>query len=203
MTPQGVAAVRAARSSCLPLARVAATAGCSAAATADMLRVLHRSGGCTDAIVGALREPFEPPSRLVVAAAGVLRRRRGSGLLAPRAALPWESPDSPPPVTPLTFLGDPLCPPPQRRASSVQSRRSAVVSGPHCVGRTHSRKRDDGTPRRGSFVQHRRHGQTHQGLEALPSSLPSPGAHTGVGTAREIRNLLGGFGSQRSFGCIP
>ena len=129
MTPQGVAAVRAARSSCLPLARVAAAAGCSAAATTDMLRVLHRSGGCTNAIVGALREPFKPPSRLVVAAAGMLRRRRGSGLLAPRAALPWESPDSPPPVTPLTFLGDPLCPPPQRRASSVQSRRLAVVPG--------------------------------------------------------------------------
>ena len=142
MTPQGVAAVRAARSSCLPLARVAAAAGCSAAATADMLRMLHRSGGCTDAIVGALREPFKPPSRLVVAAAGVLRRRRvvvaaagvlrrrrGSGLLAPRAALPWESPDSPPRVTPLTFLGNPLCPPPQRRARSVQSPYSAVVSG--------------------------------------------------------------------------
>ena len=129
MTPQGVAVVRAARSSCLPLAKVAAAAGCSAAATADMLRMLHRSGGCTDAIVGALREPFKPPSRLVVAAAGVLRRRRGSGLLAPRAALPWESPDSPPRVTPLTFLGNPLCPPPQRRARSVQSRHSAVVSG--------------------------------------------------------------------------
>ena len=129
MTPPGVAAVRAARSSCLPLVRVAAAAGCSAAATADMLRMLHRSGGCTNAIVGALREPFEPSSRLVVAAAGVLRRRRGSGLLAPRAALPWESPDSAPTVTSLTFLGDPLCPPPQRRVSGVQSRRSAVRSG--------------------------------------------------------------------------